>query len=132
VALSAVVVSPNPKLVPRRMSHYVKHTILSKFRTTMSQAAAESGDEPILISPLGTQFVPQDGDEEALWEVIEITAEKPTKYKVKWAGTDPATGKPWPESWVLKHDCTDKLVRSWKREQARKKQRRGVGKKKGE
>jgi hypothetical protein len=70
------------------------------------------------ISEPGTQFVPQEDDEEQLWEVIEITGERDREYRVRWAGTDPTTGKPWAQSWVPKHDCTDDLVLSWKRKQA--------------
>lgn len=75
------------------------------------------------ISQPATQFVPQEDDAEVLWEVIEITAEKEKSklYRVRWAGTDPKTRKPWPQSWVPMHDCTDDLVRTWKRKQASKK-----------
>jgi len=52
-------------------------------------------------------------DEEGLWEVIEITAEKSHRYRVRWAGTDPATGRPWRQSWVRREDCTADLVKSW-------------------
>lgn len=60
-----------------------------------------------------THFSPQPNDDEALWDVIEITAEKPTKYKVKWDGIDPTTGKAWKQSWVAKADCTDDLKIAW-------------------
>ena len=73
------------------------------------------------ISERETQFVPQEDDAETLWEVIEITAEKGPAYKVKWAGLDPKTRKPWAQSWVPKRDCTDRLVMEWKRKQALKK-----------
>ncbi|EPQ51425.1 hypothetical protein GLOTRDRAFT_140886 [Gloeophyllum trabeum ATCC 11539] len=73
------------------------------------------------ISDFETQFEPQEGDSDALWEVIEITGEKKKKYRVKWAGTNPKTGKAWPQSWVDKHDCTDDLVEDWKLKKARKK-----------
>ena len=75
-----------------------------------------------------TQFVDQSGDEDVLWEVQEITDERGKKYKVKWAGIDPATKKPWAQSWVAKHDCTNDLVAEWKA----KKKRRAAGKKRGE
>jgi len=65
-------------------------------------------------------FEPQEDDEETLWEVIEITGEKPKYYKVRWKGTDPATLKPWAQSWVPKKDCTDDLVLEWKRKQKEK------------
>lgn len=68
-----------------------------------------------------TQFIPREDDDETLWEVLEITAEKGKCYRVRWKGVDPATNKPWAQSWVPKHDCTDDLVRDWKLRQARKK-----------
>jgi hypothetical protein len=49
-----------------------------------------------------------------LWEAIEITAERGSKYKVRWAGVDSRSGKPWDQSWVAKRDCTENLVREWK------------------
>ncbi|KAF8132565.1 hypothetical protein EV363DRAFT_112573 [Boletus edulis] len=61
-----------------------------------------------------TQFVSQSGDEDVLWQVEEITAERGNKYRVKWVGIDPDTGKPWAQSWVPKHDCTNDLVHDWK------------------
>ncbi|EMD41928.1 hypothetical protein CERSUDRAFT_110486, partial [Gelatoporia subvermispora B] len=82
----------------------------------------ENGDieSSLEIPPYETQFISQEDDDETLWEVIEILDERPTRYKVKWAGLDTA-GKPWAPSWVPKHDCTDILVRDWKIKQARKK-----------
>lgn len=56
-----------------------------------------------------------------MWDVLEILAEKGKQYKVRWEGVDPKTKKPWPPSWVPKHDCTDALVREWKRNKAREK-----------
>ena len=73
------------------------------------------------ISEPETQFVSQEDDEDILWEVIEITAEKSKQYRVRWAGEDPKTRKPWPQSWVPKHDCTNDLVLAWKRKQAQRK-----------
>ncbi|KAL4079922.1 hypothetical protein V8B97DRAFT_666036 [Scleroderma yunnanense] len=72
------------------------------------------------LSELETQFVPQENDDELLYEVEEITAERGDKYKVRWAGMNPATGKPWPQDWVSKHDCTDDLVQEWKAKKAKK------------
>lgn len=82
------------------------------------------------ISEFETQFVARSNDDEALWEVQEITAERGRKYRVKWAGVDPATGKPWPQDWVDRHDCTDQLVAEWKAKKATKK--RESVKKRGE
>ena len=75
-----------------------------------------------------TRFVPQSDDEETLWKVIEITAERPKFYKVRWDGLNPETGKPWPQSWVPKSDCTDDLRKWWKkkREEEAKKTGKGV------
>ncbi|RDB16449.1 hypothetical protein Hypma_002839 [Hypsizygus marmoreus] len=77
------------------------------------------------VSERETQFVPQEDDDEVLWEVIEITAEKGRQYKVRWAGVDPSTRKPWAQSWVPKRDCTDDLVLEWKRKQVLKKKEGG-------
>ncbi|KIJ62308.1 hypothetical protein HYDPIDRAFT_94863 [Hydnomerulius pinastri MD-312] len=85
------------------------------------------------ISERETQFVPRSDDDDVLWEVQEITAERGKKYKVKWLGDDPATGKPWPQSWVDKHDCTDQLVAEWMaKKKAKAKQKRESTKKRGE
>ncbi|PCH33937.1 hypothetical protein WOLCODRAFT_160469 [Wolfiporia cocos MD-104 SS10] len=65
------------------------------------------------------QFVSQENDDDALWEVIEVLEERGNRYKVKWAGNDPATGNPWAPSWVNKADCTDELIYQWKAKQAR-------------
>ena len=73
-----------------------------------------SDDEQESLSDAETQFIPQEDDDQTLWEVIEITAEKGKAYKVRWKGVNPNTQKPWPQSWVAKHDCTDDLVRHWK------------------
>ncbi|KAI9069409.1 hypothetical protein FKP32DRAFT_1617237 [Trametes sanguinea] len=73
-------------------------------------------------SEFQTQFIPKENDEEELWDVIEILEEKGRKYKVRWAGVDPKTKKPWDPTWVYKHDCTDKLIREWKKKQKAKKE----------
>lgn len=75
----------------------------------------------------GTQFIPLSDDEETLWTVIEITAERPRHYKVRWEGNDPATERPWAQSWVPKTDCTDDLRAVWKKKKALKKERKGKG-----
>ena len=87
------------------------------------QFSVMSDNEELALDPSDpeTQFISQEDDDETLWEVIEITAEKKKLYKVRWKGIDPKTQKPWPQSWVAKHDCTDDLVRDWKLRQAQKK-----------
>ncbi|KAG2745559.1 hypothetical protein P692DRAFT_2089000 [Suillus brevipes Sb2] len=72
------------------------------------------------LSEFETQFEPRSNDDDVLWEVIEIVAERGKKYRVRWAGNDPKTGRPWPLDWVPKHDCTDHLVGEWKRKKALK------------
>lgn len=72
------------------------------------------------LSEYETQFEPRSNDDDALWEVIEIVAERGKKYRVRWAGNDPKTGRPWPLDWVPKHDCTDHLVGEWKKKKATK------------
>lgn len=67
------------------------------------------------------QFVPRDDDNENLWEVVEIVAEKGKKYRVRWAGLNPKTQRPWPLDWVPKCDCTPDLVKAWKEQKAKKK-----------
>lgn len=69
-----------------------------------------------------TRFIPKDDDD--LWEVIEITDERETTYRVRWAGTNPKTRKPWPLQWVPKEDVTNDLVITWK--QVRAKRRKTV------
>ncbi|KAF8876922.1 hypothetical protein BD779DRAFT_1804118 [Infundibulicybe gibba] len=78
-------------------------------------------DDDLSISERETQFIPQEDDDENLWEVIEITAQRKDQYRVRWAGLDPKTKQPWPLSWVPRHDCTDELVLKWKLKQAKKK-----------
>lgn len=76
-----------------------------------------------------SQFIPQPDDDETLWEVIEITQEKSKEFKVKWKGVDPKTGRPWPQNWVPKKDCTDDLRRAWRKQLALKKEAaKGKGK----
>jgi hypothetical protein len=77
------------------------------------------------ISSPSQKFVPQEDDEETLWEVICITGEKNGLYKVRWKGVDPKTRKPWPQSWVRKSDCTDDLVREWRRQKKEKEKAKG-------
>jgi hypothetical protein len=75
-----------------------------------------------------TQFIPQSDDEQTLWRVVEITAERPKHYKVKWDGLNPDTGRPWAQSWVPKGDCTDDLRKEWKKKLLRKEEAKKAGK----
>ncbi|KAF9052222.1 hypothetical protein BDZ89DRAFT_421715 [Hymenopellis radicata] len=75
--------------------------------------------------PESQRFVPQSDDDKNVFPVVEITAEKGKKYKVRWAGNDPATGKPWAESWEPKTNVMSPLVTDWKaRKQAKKDRKR--------
>ncbi|THH14768.1 hypothetical protein EW146_g5603 [Bondarzewia mesenterica] len=71
-----------------------------------------------------THFVPGPNDKDELYEVIEITGEKPGYYRVKWAGFDTKTGKPWPQDWIPRRDCTDDIVADWKKKKAKKEQQK--------
>ncbi|KAG6844751.1 hypothetical protein H0H87_003974 [Tephrocybe sp. NHM501043] len=88
---------------------------------------SQSSDDEDFQRDSQSQFVSQDDDDELLWEVVEITDEKAKHYKVRWAGIDPSTKKPWAQSWVLKADCTDDLVHEWKRKKAQKKKKSATG-----
>jgi hypothetical protein len=88
---------------------------LDKQHSDMLADEELNSDNDLDESSQSTRFVPQEGDEDVLWKVLAITAET-KKYKVRWEGLDPHTGKPWVQSWVQKHDCTDDLVAKWKRE----------------
>lgn len=70
-----------------------------------------------------THFEPhKPSHSESFWDVKCILNEKPGFYFVDWDGADPATGKPWPPSWVAKADCTDDLIREWKAAKRKKKE----------
>ncbi|KAE9392616.1 hypothetical protein BT96DRAFT_264993 [Gymnopus androsaceus JB14] len=71
------------------------------------------------ISEPETQFIELPDDDVNLWDAVEIVAELGNKFKVKWDGIDPGTGKPWQDSWVLKHDATDDLVAAWREKHPR-------------
>lgn len=71
-------------------------------------------------STSGTQY----HSSQDFWEAIEILKENATGYLVKWAGLDPATKQPWPDSWVAKEDCTKQLISEWKAKQKLKKRGR--------
>jgi hypothetical protein len=47
----------------------------------------------------------QDSSQAPFYEAIEILAKKGNKYKVAWAGINPATGKQWEPSWVQAPVC---------------------------
>ncbi len=58
-----------------------------------------------------------DKDTPSPWEVVEIHAEDGKRYKVRWAGEDPKTGKPWPLTWIPNPNpyCSSQLVKEWER-----------------
>ncbi|KAH9857981.1 hypothetical protein C2E23DRAFT_718932 [Lenzites betulinus] len=97
---------------------------MSRGHISLSPAASSSSS-----SQQSTQFIPGANDDEELYDVLEILAEKGRKYKVRWAGEDPKTKKPWEPTWVYKHDCTDKLIREWKKKKAAKKTAKATGRK---
>ncbi|KDR79423.1 hypothetical protein GALMADRAFT_243496 [Galerina marginata CBS 339.88] len=95
-------------------------------------ATSDSDAESVVsVSSQSQHFEPHEDDDEMLWEVIEITSEERNRYKVRWKGVDPSTGKPWPLSWVPKQDCTDDLVFEWKRKKKEKERRKSTTSKRG-
>ncbi|TFY67122.1 hypothetical protein EVG20_g4056 [Dentipellis fragilis] len=66
-------------------------------------------------------FVSQEDDSDNLYEAIEITAERRGQYRIRWAGNDPKTGKPWAQTWASRKDCTDILISDWRQKQREKK-----------
>ncbi|KAF7369229.1 Chromo domain-containing protein [Mycena venus] len=74
----------------------------------------------IEISDRETAFSSHESDEDHLWDAIEILKERKGQYLIKWAGVDD-NGKPWPDSWANKHDCTDDIVQAWKWKKVQKK-----------
>ena len=112
--VSAISASPNRRLhgYTQRVSRLARRVWHLRPFTHDLTSMSDSDSEQ-------THFVPQEDDEETLWEVIEILAEKGNRYRVRWAGVDPATNKPWAPSWVPKRDCTDDLVRAWKKKKAK-------------
>lgn len=81
-----------------------------------------------------TQFSQHTSDPEGdnMWEVVRILQETKNKYLVEWAGLNPETNTPWKPTWVFKEDCSDELIREWKKEKLRKKEakKKGTTKKK--
>ncbi|KAJ3977959.1 hypothetical protein EV361DRAFT_305371 [Lentinula raphanica] len=61
-----------------------------------------------------TQFIDLPDDDVNLWDALEIVGESATRFKIKWDGIDPATGRRWLDSWVQKHDATPDLVKAWR------------------
>lgn len=90
------------------------------YKGTIEDSIPSQGQTSQEVSDFETQFVPQPDDEENLWEVVKITAERHGEYKVVWAGLNPETQKKWPDSWVRKRDCTPGAVKEWKKQKALK------------
>lgn len=49
-----------------------------------------------------------------MFEVINIIDAKRGYYRVRWAGIEPKTGKPWKPSWVKHKDCSEDVIQKWK------------------
>jgi hypothetical protein len=82
--------------------------------------SSEGEGSPVLEE---TQLGPHESESsETFWDVKRILKEKPGFYFVDWDGVDPATGKPWPPSWVAKSDCTGDLIQEWKAAKRKKKE----------
>lgn len=52
-------------------------------------------------------------DDEDVYDAIAILKETKTKYLIKWAGTDPKTGRDWEPSWEVKKNATKALQDAW-------------------
>ena len=87
---------------------------------TSYQEVTQDDDNSVEYTDSEDRFVPREGDEDELWEVIEIVAERGKQYRVRWAGVNPRTNKPWPLDWVAKSDCTPDIVKAWKQKKAEK------------
>jgi hypothetical protein len=66
------------------------------------------------------EFESRSDDDENLWTVDCILDEKKNLFLIKWAGIDPATTKPWANSWVHKSDVTDIARDEWRELKAQK------------
>jgi hypothetical protein len=53
--------------------------------------------------------------QETWWDVVEIVEEDGKRYRVRWAGKDPKTGKPWPLDWIPTSHCSLDLIRDWEK-----------------
>lgn len=84
-----------------------------------SSSAMPVGSKEELSLPSTNEF-----DEEQDWDVEAILDQrgkgKNLRYLVKWAGVD-KSGKPWPNDWVPKSDCSDELVAAWEGSRGRSK-----------
>ncbi|KAJ6598199.1 hypothetical protein DFH09DRAFT_54629 [Mycena vulgaris] len=69
-----------------------------------------------------TAFESHESDAENLYDAIEILKESKGQYLIKWDGVD-SNGRPWPDSWANKRDCTDDMVAAWKLKKAEKKKK---------
>ncbi|KAH8809609.1 hypothetical protein DL96DRAFT_1685800 [Flagelloscypha sp. PMI_526] len=112
--------SPYPdKIKPKRLSKtktlatYSSH---SKHRLLSEESSSESDDSDNesyeSVDDEGT-FVSKKNDEKNLWEAKEIVGEKGQQYKIKWAGKNPETDKPWSDSWTHKTNVANNLARQW-------------------
>jgi hypothetical protein len=52
------------------------------------------------VEGLGYSQTQRSSQQGEWFEILEIIAEKPTRYRVLWKGTDPATGEAWKPEWV--------------------------------
>ncbi|KAG8992881.1 DNA polymerase epsilon catalytic subunit, partial [Tulasnella sp. 427] len=66
----------------------------------------------------------KEPDSDGYWPIERIIQEKGKKFLVKWKGVDKASGKPWPNDWVNKTDCSESLIQGWEKEKADKKRKR--------
>lgn len=95
------------KSTQRRMS--------SKAGPSKRRAQSPPQDQEELEPSAETQFVPQPGDSQAMFEALEIIDERTNQYLIRWAGEDPVTGLPYKPTWEGKNGATPLLVQEWKK-----------------
>lgn len=85
-----------------------------------------SGSE---FSDYASSFSADESDDEIIYDVIEIVKERKGQYLVRWDGVDPK-GKPWPDTWIDKHEVVEDIVEEWTlkklQRKTEKQQRNGV------
>ncbi|KAE8827988.1 hypothetical protein PTNB73_06444 [Pyrenophora teres f. teres] len=63
-----------------------------------------------------------EAESPTFWEADCILAEKVVggkrKYHIKWKGSDPVTGKPWPTSWEPEGNANRLLIADWNQKKA--------------
>jgi hypothetical protein len=90
----------------RRFSSLPRH--LPDWKRAILQSAMSSGSQRSRSNSSSSRGT--------WWEVVEIVEEDAGKrFRVRWAGKDPKTGKPWPLDWVPYSHCSSDLIKDWEK-----------------